>query len=255
MSRTRLLVLLALGLALQTPAGIPAQEGSPPRLDRFGEPLPVGALARLGTLRFHRCSYAAYSPDGKRIATVDRDEVNLWDVATSRRIRRLPLENLRSVAGLIFSHDGKKLAVIGWGGSPVQVWDLDTFNKVVLSQENGGGGGGDWSSAAAFSSDDRTLVATASTGAVRSGTSLRGRNSTSFPCVSRTCPSLSERSRSRRTARSWPPEATGSCISGTLRQAALLHEVKLLSRGQIHEILQGRQDAGRSRLWPLAEPL
>src|SRR5262245_1304125 len=151
MPRTLFVLVLAIGLALQAPTAIHAQEGSTPRLDRFGDPLPVGALTRLGTLRFHRCSHAAYSPDGKIIATADSDEVNLWDVATSKKIRRLPLQNHWSAVGLIFSHDGKKLAVIGWGGTSVRLWDLGTFNKVDLVQADGGSAGGDWSNAAAFS--------------------------------------------------------------------------------------------------------
>src|SRR5262249_19727521 len=131
-----------------------------PRLDRFGDPLPPGVLARLGTVRFHRCGCAAYSPDGKTIATADRDEVNLWEVATSRKIRRLPLDDRwSSAAGLMFSHAGKKLAMIGWGGTSVVVWDLATLNRTRLAQAEGGSGGGDWGSAAAFSADDRTVSA------------------------------------------------------------------------------------------------
>ena len=153
--RTPVLLVLALELALHFPTALRAQD----RRDRFGDPLPIGALVRLGTLRFHRCDSAAYSPDGKTIATADSDELNLWDTATSRRIHRLPLEDLRWSAGVVFGRDGKKLAVIGSGGSVIQIWDLGTFQKVhKLDQAPGGGYGGDWSSAAAFSADDRTLV-------------------------------------------------------------------------------------------------
>src|SRR5262249_9125895 len=96
MPRTRFLLVLVIAFDLYMPAALHAQEGGPPRLDRFGDPLPVGALARLGSLRFHRCSCAAYSTDGKIIVTADGDELNLWDAATSRNIRRLPLEMGRS---------------------------------------------------------------------------------------------------------------------------------------------------------------
>ncbi len=161
MPRALLLLVLGIDLFLQAPTAIHAQD--PVHLDRFGDPLPPGVLVRLGTVRFHHCNCAAYSPDGKIIATADSEEVNLWDVATTRKMRHLPLEQLRSTAGLIFSHDGKKLAALGWGGTAVHVWDLDNFKKVVLTQSDGGSGGGDWSNAAAFSSDDKTLIAATST--------------------------------------------------------------------------------------------
>lgn len=157
MPGTLLLSVLALELALHSPPAAGAPEADTPRLDRFGDPLPAGTLARLGTRRFHRCGCAAYSPDGKIIAIGDGEEVNLWDAATSRIIRRLPLDDRSSAVGLIFSHDGKKLAAVGWGGTAIQVWDLATFKRIVFPQTEGGSGGGDWGNAAAFSSDDRTL--------------------------------------------------------------------------------------------------
>ena len=180
MPRTLLLLVLALEPALHGPDAIQAQEPDAPRLDRFGDPLPPGVLARLGTMRFHRCSCAAYSPDGKIIATSDRDELYLWDVATSKIVRRLTLEHRRSVVGLIFSHDSKKLAAIESGGDSIDVWDLATFKKTHLVQENGSGYGGDWSHAAAFSADDKTLLARPRQ-LCSFGTRLRERSSTSFP--------------------------------------------------------------------------
>jgi WD40 repeat protein len=162
MPRTLVLSAVAVALTLPAPAPVRAQEASAPRLDRFGDPLPVGALARLGTVRFHRCRCAAYSPDGKVIATADGREVNLWDVATSKKIRQLLVDRELWAAGLIFSHSGKKLAAVSSGGDAVQVWDLDTGNQVLLRQTDTGGYGGDWGNAAAFSDDDKTLYAATS---------------------------------------------------------------------------------------------
>jgi WD40 repeat protein len=152
-----LLVVLAIVLALHAPAVVHAREGSSPRLDQFGDPLPPGVLARLGTMRFNRCDCAAYSPDGQIIVTGDRDGTHVWEAATGNKVRHLPTDDLAPV-GLVFSHDGKNLAVIGWGGTWLQVWDLGTFSKVHLTQADLGSGGGDWSSAAAFSRDGKTLV-------------------------------------------------------------------------------------------------
>ncbi len=158
MPRALLFSALAFKLLVHAATAVHAQEGTPARLDRFGDPLPPGVLVRLGTVRFHRCDCAAYSPDGKLVVTGDRDGTHVWDAATGKKIRQLPAEEWGPV-GLTFSHGGKKLAVIGWGGSLIQVWDLHTFKSILLKQPGGGGVGGDWSRAAAFSRDDRTLVA------------------------------------------------------------------------------------------------
>ncbi len=161
MFRTLMLSFLAIELIANTSH---AQQPGEPRLDRFGDPLPVGALARLGTLQFHHCTRAAYSPNGKIIATYDGHNITLWDVETSRRIRELTpdLEN-RWIVSVVFSPDGKKLAAVGDTGARLQYWNLDTFNSVKLEQKWGNVTGGDWSNAAAFSSDSKTLYAGSTT--------------------------------------------------------------------------------------------
>jgi len=74
--------------------------GEPPtqRMDLHGDPLPAGAVARMGTVRWRHSGdvqSVVFSPDGKWIAsTCDRkgDGVWFWDAAIGREVRRFKLE-------------------------------------------------------------------------------------------------------------------------------------------------------------------
>ena len=75
--RTPGLSLLALTLGMSAPvAGQP-----PPRPDAFGDPLPDGSVARLGTIRFRHTSVAtalAFAPDGRLFWAERSGTVMVW---------------------------------------------------------------------------------------------------------------------------------------------------------------------------------
>jgi WD40 repeat protein len=85
----------------------------PKRVDRYGDPLPEQALARLGTVRFvhgSRVNCLAYSPDGKYMASgSDYDTVVLWDAQSGRKIHLFKNFALRAL--LAFSADSQHLVV------------------------------------------------------------------------------------------------------------------------------------------------
>src|SRR5690242_16246447 len=95
---------------------LPAAPAQPPVLDRWGDPLPAGAVARLGTLRFHHnpdVTGLAFAPDGRTLASGGQDKaVRLWDAATGKVIRTLTGHQV-SVSDLVFAPDGSLLATGG----------------------------------------------------------------------------------------------------------------------------------------------
>jgi WD40 repeat protein len=71
-------------------AAQPAPSGKP-RVDQLGDPLPAGALFRIGTTRLQldrEIQAIAVSADGKRIAAVSDSLLGVWEVAGGRAILR-----------------------------------------------------------------------------------------------------------------------------------------------------------------------
>lgn len=111
-------LLLTVAALISASALVSAQEGGK---DRYGDPLPRGAVARLGTTRLrHTGSWrlvdAAFSPDGKVLASLGGDDrLRLWDTADGKELQNFLLKDLPllSLYGptLAFSNDGKTVAV------------------------------------------------------------------------------------------------------------------------------------------------
>jgi WD40 repeat protein len=127
--RVGLLGLLALvGILLFNSLPPVAQEKPPAgqgkRTDQYGDPLPRGALARIGTVRFrtgNSVMAVRFSPDGKTLASVGHDAVVLWDPRNGKELRRLEIQPTFYRGN--YSPDGRKLWLQTYEGA-ISVWDL-----------------------------------------------------------------------------------------------------------------------------------
>lgn len=106
------------------------------RTDALGDPLPQGAIARLGTVRFrhggpiHRLLFTA---DGSDLISQGHDGVRIWDKATGKQVGSLmppPAETQHWSVGSDLSPDGKKLAVVHGSDSAIDIWDVRQGKKI-----------------------------------------------------------------------------------------------------------------------------
>jgi WD40 repeat protein len=84
-----LISLAAVGFAL--PLCGPLRGADPPaaRTDSLGDPLPPGAVLRLGTTRLRhleRVTSLSFTPDGTALVSTDREAVRVWEVATGKEL-------------------------------------------------------------------------------------------------------------------------------------------------------------------------
>ena len=102
-----------------------AAEKKAERLDCYGDPLPQGALARMGTVRGRLpglVTCCAFSRDGKILVAAGGDAaIHLFDAETGRPLRELH-HHKKDVTCLAFSPDGKMLASGSEDGT-LCLWD------------------------------------------------------------------------------------------------------------------------------------
>jgi WD40 repeat protein len=108
--------------------------GAGPRRDAYGDALPNGAVQRLGTIRLRHSGMvhgAAFSPDGKYLATSGEDgPIRLWEPRTGKLIRHFQGPNQR-VYSIAFSPDSKQLAsTAGWPGESLHIWNVEAGAEV-----------------------------------------------------------------------------------------------------------------------------
>jgi len=141
---TGTVLFLALAVCVVAETSNPGEPSRPPQepaaVDRHGDPLPAGAVARLGTIRFRNVNGVrglAYSPDGKEL--VCNNQV-VWDAATGKVLYRLP-DHCQAVSPdwkmtahfdpaskeqpkiiLREMHSGKKLRELAWPTLGANSW-------------------------------------------------------------------------------------------------------------------------------------
>jgi WD40 repeat protein len=165
--RTRLIGVVCVGLLVISAA---AQGVRTPKTDPYGDPLPPGCVARMGTVRLRHHTIImslALSPDGKTAASAGGFDYNpnecirLWDVASGKELRQL-VGDERHPSYVVFSPDGSVLASMADGPDKditIRIWKVDTGKLLHTLQPNANlGRDKRLARHIAFSPDSKTLA-------------------------------------------------------------------------------------------------
>jgi WD40 repeat protein len=151
--------------------GSPAEaQAAAPRVDRYGDPLPDGAITRIGTSRLVQpATTIAFSPDGRLIATGSESGaasavVHISEAKTGKLLQILKTDAVRinPASELTFSPDSRLLAVSGFWAKAVVLWDVTT-GRLLHQLPNTVDGQERWARwpenpTLAFTPDGRTLI-------------------------------------------------------------------------------------------------
>jgi WD40 repeat protein len=143
-TRAALMLLLTSGFSVLAcmpragPVGKPAKRET----DSFGDPLPPGAAARLGTVRFRHgkaVSLIAFSADGKKLVFGGRGDldtaIRMVETSTGKELRTFDLKPGEVPWGMDLLPDGNILAVGAFNFSKPEgafvVWDTTTGKELA----------------------------------------------------------------------------------------------------------------------------
>src|SRR5262245_34278519 len=99
-----------------------------PRLDLYGDPLPDGAVARMGSLQLrheYRDGWAIHTDGKTLLVTGDDRSVRFWNLETGALVRTARVGNgAKHVQEITVSPDGRTVAILDAGH--VTLWDVAT---------------------------------------------------------------------------------------------------------------------------------
>ncbi|HWY87934.1 MAG TPA: sigma-70 family RNA polymerase sigma factor, partial [Gemmataceae bacterium] len=123
---------------LKLPSRKPAEAAADDetRLDRFGDPLPSRAVARIGSTRWW-CGYIrqdypfpfVFTSDGKNLVCCDGEAVRWLDASSGKEVRRIRPQG--EITQFALSPDGKLLVLVTANErSVLQVWEVGTSKEI-----------------------------------------------------------------------------------------------------------------------------
>lgn len=112
-----------------------ADKEKPARVDRYGDPLPPGALFHFGSVRMRHTPAilsSALSPDGKLLATTSGRAVIVWNLVAGKVLHRFVRDQHRHFTnpGLAFAPDGRHLGYVQCDDFAC-VWDVESGKQVA----------------------------------------------------------------------------------------------------------------------------
>jgi RNA polymerase sigma factor (sigma-70 family) len=144
----------------------PVVQGDPPKKvapgpakDLHGDPLPAGAVARLGQDRWlhgANADFADFLPDGKTVVTLCSDRtIRVWEFPAGKEIRRVALSDgaFTFKVPIALSKDGKAIASCTSNQQKIDLHDIATGKPLQGLEVNGR------VSALAFAPDGNNLAA------------------------------------------------------------------------------------------------
>jgi RNA polymerase sigma factor (sigma-70 family) len=159
----------------------PAQKGAEVRKDIQGDPLPAGAISRLGTARFRQPGLAGpyynpgtvvFSRDGKTLFSAGCWSLCFWDAATGRKTGEIEVEKdalpqKNTLASGAVSPDGKTLAMSIRFEGTIRLVDAATGKEIRRLEGHGRGSGTRSVTRIDFSPDGKTLASTGTDRTIR----------------------------------------------------------------------------------------
>ena len=165
----------------RSPGGV--LQAEKPHVDRWGDPLPAGAIAHLGTVRFRIGDGGGFAvrpslgflPNNKTVVSLTgHNLVGFWEAGTGKLLREVSTGDL-SIHGFALSADGKQFATAGLltGNGLVSgvigIWDI-AAGRQVKSWQRTDKDVGPFSAvphSMAFTPDGKLLVSLSSIGVLR----------------------------------------------------------------------------------------